>query len=167
MTNRPLFQPYRAVIAFQLQRGTPASERHRPTARHCWHRRHRPRPVVQTHGVCNGHERSVTLLHTFFVAGRMGLALVAVQSLFFTGAFRILAASVTVESLAPQLLEIRIWAAPATLIYMPWPAGWSGSNAVAASLHCSFKRPEIRVGHLIRPWPVLGHCRRRRQSPDC
>jgi multidrug resistance protein, MATE family len=71
--------------------------------------------AAQAHGAGDTPERAATLLRALLVAGAMGLAMVALQGLFFTAAFRIAPASPQVEALARTYLSIRIWGAPATL----------------------------------------------------
>ena len=71
--------------------------------------------AAQAQGTGDQAERSATLLRALMVAVAMGLVLIALQSPFFAGAFRIAPASAQVESLARDYLSIRIWGAPATL----------------------------------------------------
>lgn len=71
--------------------------------------------AAQAHGAGDLPERSATLLRALMVAVAMGLAMIALQSLFFAAAFRIAPASPQVEDLTRAYLSIRIWGAPATL----------------------------------------------------
>ena len=71
--------------------------------------------AAQAHGARDDAERAATLLRALLIAGAMGLAMVALQPLFFALAFRIAPASAQVEGLARSYLSIRIWGAPATL----------------------------------------------------
>lgn len=71
--------------------------------------------AAQAHGAGDTPERSATLMRALCVAGAMGLAMVALQSVFFAAAFVIAPASGQVETLARDYLAIRIWGAPATL----------------------------------------------------
>ena len=71
--------------------------------------------AAQAHGAGDLPERSATLLRALMIAAAMGLAMVALQPLFFAAAFRIAPASPQVEDLTRAYLSIRIWGAPATL----------------------------------------------------
>jgi MATE family multidrug resistance protein len=71
--------------------------------------------AAQAHGAGDLPERSATLLRALMIAAAMGLAMIALQSLFFAAAFRIAPASPQVEDLTRAYLSIRIWGAPATL----------------------------------------------------
>ena len=89
--------------------------------------------AAQAKGAADLPETSATLLRALLVAGMMGLAMVALQSVFFNAAFRIAPASPQVETLARDYLTIRIWGAPATLaIYAltGWLVGVERTRAI-------------------------------------
>ena len=71
--------------------------------------------AAQAHGAANAPETSATLLRALLIAFAAGTALILLQIPLFTGAFALVPASDTVESLARQYLTIRIWGAPATI----------------------------------------------------
>lgn len=71
--------------------------------------------VAQAHGARDAGETGALLMRALMIGAAAGLAVIALQSAIFAGAFRIAPASDEVEGLARTYLSIRIWGAPATI----------------------------------------------------
>ena len=71
--------------------------------------------AAQAKGASDPVELSATLIRALLIAAAAGLTLIALHPLLFGLAFQIVPASPQVESLALTFLNIRIWAAPATI----------------------------------------------------
>lgn len=71
--------------------------------------------VAQAHGAGNRTETGAVLLRALMIAGAAGLALIALQAVLVSVAFRLAPASGEVEALARDYIAIRIWGAPATI----------------------------------------------------
>ncbi|MEM6759720.1 MAG: MATE family efflux transporter [Pseudomonadota bacterium] len=71
--------------------------------------------VGQARGAGDMAEVSAWLTRCLLLAGGGGLALIALQSLIFSGAFALSPASAEVEDLTRTYLSIRIWTAPAAI----------------------------------------------------
>lgn len=71
--------------------------------------------AAQAKGAADPVELSATLIRALLIAAAAGLALIAIHPLLFRAAFQIVPASPQVESLTLTFLNIRIWAAPASI----------------------------------------------------
>lgn len=71
--------------------------------------------AAQAHGAGDLPERSAILLRALLIAAGAGLALILLQTLLMTLAFRLAPGSAEVEELARSYIAIRIWGAPATI----------------------------------------------------
>ncbi|MEO8244248.1 MAG: MATE family efflux transporter [bacterium] len=110
--------------------------------------------AAQAHGAGDMAERSATLLRALMIAGSMGLAMIALQVLFFGAAFRIAPASAEVEALARTYLSIRIWGAPATLAIYAMTGWLVGVERTRGVLILQIWQNGMNI--LLDLWFVLG-----------
>lgn len=110
--------------------------------------------AAQAEGAGDVEERLAVLLRAMLVGGIAGLALVALQTAVFAGAFAIAPASAEVERLAGQYLTIRIWGAPATIMLYALTGWMVGLGRTRQVLVLQLWQNGMNIG--LDLWFVLG-----------